>query len=142
MKVKMRVLLLLSAIGLSCSFSLRYGAPIVSRSGPLRCTCSMANPSTRRALLLSAASLVALPIPPLPHGNDALAEAPRRSLPDDAYMQLNNGLKVCRLQTGLLQLSPKTTLLGPGPEDYWQSELKDSVVRKLLILIPLRWQSF
>jgi hypothetical protein len=132
-----RVLLLLSAIGLSSSFSVRYGAPIASRSGPLRCTCSVSNPSTRRALLLSAAGLVALPIPPLPHGNGALAEAPRRGLPDDAYVQLNNGLKVCRLQTGLLQLSPKTTLLGPGPEDYWQSEMRDSVVSKLPILIPI-----
>jgi hypothetical protein len=45
-------------------------------------------------------------------GQDEKAEG-GRSLPASAYLPLKNGQVVCRLQLGLLQLSPKTSLLLP-----------------------------
>ena len=45
-------------------------------------------------------------------GKDEKAEGGRR-LPASAYLPLKNGQVVCRLQLGLLQLSPKTSLSLP-----------------------------
>ena len=43
---------------------------------------------------------------------------PQTKLPDAAYAELKNGQKVCRVQLGLLQLSPKTSK-GETTE-YWE----------------------
>lgn len=85
----------------------------------------------RRALLFGGIAAgggsLLLPLPSLTGAGGNSTWAAAAGLPKEAYTTLNNGLKVCKIQTGLLQLSPKTTLLGPGPEDYWTSELGESV---------------
>eukprot|EP00281_Chroomonas_sp_CCMP1168_P032962 CAMPEP_0206238432 /NCGR_PEP_ID=MMETSP0047_2-20121206/14815_1 /ASSEMBLY_ACC=CAM_ASM_000192 /TAXON_ID=195065 /ORGANISM="Chroomonas mesostigmatica_cf, Strain CCMP1168" /LENGTH=205 /DNA_ID=CAMNT_0053662973 /DNA_START=90 /DNA_END=704 /DNA_ORIENTATION=- len=50
---------------------------------------------------------------------------PPSPLPVDAYYTLNNGMRICRLTTGLLQLSPKTSLRAGSTdkEDYWRPPL-------------------
>jgi len=72
-----------------------------------------------RAHCLTQACLEALPDPLADSDLPLPARAPVKPLPPAAYSKLKNGQPVCRIQLGLLQLSPKTSK-GDGPAEYWE----------------------
>eukprot|EP00960_Hanusia_phi_P076936 768629-Hanusia_phi.AAC.12 len=116
--------------------------PVSSRPSPPALLCQ--SESHARSLLSrgamsgiprrSFASILLLPLLLSPQ------DLTSKKLPADAYVELSNGMRVCRLQVGMLQMSPKTSRI-QGGSGYWEPRM-DEVVADMQELVRQGFNTF